>query len=286
MLYEKIPNKPYCTNDFSAGLKIRNKSDAIKYKHIQINSPGLIRYMIFDLDYENSAFACSDNNLPIPNWVAVNPTNAHSHIVYELEFPVCISLNAHKKPLSYYKAIYYTYRKILRCDPAFNGLLTKNPLYDKHWKVIMYNRLYGLSELAEYVELKNEKEKNIIEHDDCGRNCTIFNKLREHAYDVLRKANSKPDLDEWLDNCFNVASSINCQLVTPLKGNEVKHIAKSVAKFTHKNFEKNKNNFSQKQAARGKKSKGGGRPRGAQKWLELGISKATYYRRKANGFYE
>jgi hypothetical protein len=73
--------------------------------------------------------------------------------------------------------------------------------------------------------------------------------------------------------------------------NEVKHTAKSVAKWTHKHFSLSEfSAWQAKQGAKGgKKSKGGGRkldPESARQrkpWEKLGISKATYYRKKKIG---
>ncbi|MDF5617548.1 primase C-terminal domain-containing protein, partial [Vibrio parahaemolyticus] len=78
------------------------------------------------------------------------------------------------------------------------------------------------------------------------------------------------------------------QFKQPLSENEVKHTAKSVAKWTHKHF--SLSSFSAWQAKQGAKggkvSKGGGRKinidsaRQSKPWLDLGISRATYYRKR------
>ncbi|WP_175463914.1 primase C-terminal domain-containing protein, partial [Vibrio cholerae] len=81
------------------------------------------------------------------------------------------------------------------------------------------------------------------------------------------------------------------QFKQPLPENEVKHTAKSVAKWTHKHFSPSAfSAWQAKQGAKGGKiSKGGGRPVGTvnskslsqtKPWEDLGISRATYYRQK------
>ncbi|AHX61544.1 replication primase [Aeromonas media WS] len=36
---ERLPSRPYCTNDKSAGLLIRPQATALAYRHIQHNPP-------------------------------------------------------------------------------------------------------------------------------------------------------------------------------------------------------------------------------------------------------
>jgi hypothetical protein len=63
-----------------------------------------------------------------------------------------------------------------------------------------------------------------------------------------------------------------------MQSSEVKAIAKSIAKWTMFHFTPQQ--FSASQAKKGRKSKGGGRPSLGEPWEALGISRATYFRRK------
>ncbi|HIF9218377.1 TPA: replication initiation protein, partial [Photobacterium damselae] len=64
-------------------------------------------------------------------------------------------------------------------------------------------------------------------------------------------------------------------------------IAKSIAKWTMTHFTPQQ--FSESQARKGRKSKGGGRPKNTtseaqqKPWEALGISRRTYFRRKKSG---
>ncbi|MGI5538095.1 replication initiation protein, partial [Escherichia coli] len=85
----------------------------------------------------------------------------------------------------------------------------------------------------------------------------------------------------------------NLQFSAPLEENEVMGIAKSVAKWTNKNLTESgfseyvkKTHTPDIQAKRGRlggeKSKGGGRPSTTgKKWIEEGISRSSWYRKKA-----
>ena len=75
---------------------------------------------------------------------------------------------------------------------------------------------------------------------------------------------------------------LNQQLEAPMGYNEYKHIAKSIAKWTHGKF--SKQGFAEWQSNNGKRS-GIARRKGSaaelKPWVEQNISRATYYRRKS-----
>ncbi|WP_460882709.1 primase C-terminal domain-containing protein [Pseudaeromonas pectinilytica] len=97
-----------------------------------------------------------------------------------------------------------------------------------------------------------------------GRNCTLFEKTRLWAYKAIRQG--WPGYREWLAACVDRASGYNAQFKQPLPANEVRHTAKSIAKWTHQHL--SPAGFSAWQAEQGAKggriggkvSKGGGRP--------------------------
>jgi hypothetical protein len=74
----------------------------------------------------------------------------------------------------------------------------------------------------------------------------------------------------------------NEQFPEPLQYGEIKQISKSIAKWVWQRFSvEGKAEWHAKQGAKGGlKSKGGGRPSLGEPWKEMGISRATYFRRK------
>ena len=48
---EQLPRRPYCTDDLSAGLVIRSRDQAARYRYIQPNPPGLACWLVFDVDH-------------------------------------------------------------------------------------------------------------------------------------------------------------------------------------------------------------------------------------------
>jgi hypothetical protein len=131
--YEKLPHKPYCSWGKGERTLIRSKSHAIRFPLIQINTPHLINYLIFDIDAPDAYLHFLDANLPTPSWIAKNPKNGHCHICYALKTPVCKTENARMKPLRYLASIEYSYAKKLGADLRYTGVLTKNPL-DADWQ--------------------------------------------------------------------------------------------------------------------------------------------------------
>ena len=67
-----------------------------------------------------------------------------------------------------------------------------------------------------------------------GRNCTLFEKTRLWAYKAIRQG--WPDYPAWLAACVDRASGYNAQFEQPLPANEVRHTAKSIAKWTHQHL--------------------------------------------------
>jgi hypothetical protein len=93
----------------------------------------------------------------------------------------------------------------------------------------------------------------------------LFEKTRQWAYKAIRQG--WPGFDGWQAAVIERATGYNVQFEQQLPANEVRHTAKSIAKWTHRNL--TPAGFSAVQAARGAKggrlSKGGGRPSGSSR---------------------
>ena len=252
--YEKLPHKPYCSWGKGERTLIRSKSHAIRFPLIQINTPHLINYLIFDIDAPDAYLHFLDANLPTPSWIAKNPKNGHCHICYALKTPVCKTANAKLKPLRYLASIEYTYAKKLGADLRYSGLLTKNPV-DKDWEVTLLNpRPFELDELADYVDLENKPKKSENEVSGLGRNCIMFDVVRKWAYKAIR-ACLDDGYDSWYQKVLNMSINANGAFLDPLPYSEVKATAKSIAKWVWRNHTSAEFQtwFSAKQAKRGRK---------------------------------
>jgi hypothetical protein len=134
-----------------------------------------------------------------------------------------------------------------------------------------------------------------------GRNCELFDNVADWAYSEVRKY-WEPNYEwQWKEAVLSRTGDLNGQFIVPLPYSEVKSISKSIANYVMRHFSPEK--FRESQAIKGRKgglagsiedkikagvlggaiSKGGGRPSLNQPWLELGLSRATYFRKKKAG---
>jgi hypothetical protein len=236
---DRLPHRPYCTEDLQYGVRIRPRKTALSLPYLQINPPHLRMWMLFDIDREGAALAWEDANLPGPAWAAVNRENGHAHLAYGLSAPVLVAENARRQPIRFLQGIEGAYREALQADRGYSGLITKNP---KHplWRVLYGpQKLWELGELAEYgnVEKYIPRHAKQPEEIGLGRNCITFEFLRQWAYRNIRAARKRGNFVMWQADCNNRGLIRNADFAYPLDGREVWHIAKSVAMWTWRRFD-------------------------------------------------
>ncbi|MCL0137854.1 replication initiation protein, partial [Klebsiella pneumoniae] len=184
--------------------------------------------------------------------------------------------------LRYAAAVENALRKKLEADAGYSGLICKNPNHG-HWKIAVWQpELYTLDWLADSLDLSAANDKEIVADYGLGRNCTLFDRTRKWAYRAIRQG--WPEYEQWLQACYERASAYNLQFSVPLDDKEVIGIAKSITKWTHSKL--NEMTFSDyvarthNSAIQSERGKKGGRPSLGEPWLDSGISRATYFRRK------
>ncbi len=285
--YEKLPHKPYCSDDLGHGVIIRPKKTAIQKPYIQHNPPCLVTSLVFDIDRSDAYFAWSDANLPQPTWIAKNPKNCHAHIGYMLATPVCTTHRARQNVIEYLAKIEQAYGLALGADRGYSGLITKNPCHRTWENHIFGVEPYELNYLADFVELQ-ELKTDLKEVSGLGRNCMMFDTVRKWAYKAIREHRGST-FDVWLGEVLKMAINANGAFIEPLPYSEVKATAKSIARYCWKkdgyHYQEFIDRQSRKGALGGKKSKRGCKndsERTLKPWEALGISRAWYYRQKKN----
>lgn len=237
---------------------------------------------MFDLDYAGAALAWEKSHLPPPTLTITNPGNGHAHLLYGLVTPVVMSDAARDAPIRYAAALQAALLAKLCADPGYAGLIAKNPFHEA-WSAQWLQQLYTLGDLAEYVHLpKGLPKRSELAGVGLGRNCTLFDELRAWAYQWVREYQSNDaSPTQWQSAVLGQAERLNV-FDLPLAFNEVKAVAKSVARWTWSHFSDAA--FSALQSARGKR---GGRPktttREGSPWDALEMSRATYYRQVKSG---
>ena len=290
---DRLPLKPYFTDELQYGLRIAGKERALLARYIQFNQPHAQYWLCFDVDRPGAAIDWSDRNAPAPTLTIMNKDNGHAHLLYALKTAVRTAPDGKIKPLKYAAAVESALREKLGADVGYSGLICKNPNHD-NWQIAVWQtELYTLDWLADSLDLKSANDRTILPDYGLGRNCTLFDKTRRWAYRAIRQG--WPEYEQWLQACCERTSAYNLQLTSPLDENEVLGIAKSIAKWTNKTITPSSfNDFvsrthsSEIQSKRGriggKISRGGGRKKDIESneskkpWLNLGVSRATYYR--------
>ncbi|GJA79378.1 replication initiation protein [Aeromonas caviae] len=265
---ERLPHRPYCTDDPAQGLLIRPQVTALAYRHIQHNPPPHVGTLVFDVDRADGYHAWRDANLPAPHWVCVNLRNGHAHLGYQLTTPVARTSAAKQKPLCYLAAIEHVMARRLGADMGYAGLITKNPTHSDWWTLWHPIESYSLDYLAEFcpdADLAAYSRRSRKEASGLGRNVTLFDNVREWAYRAVREYWRPNGYDAWANAVSAACAQANVfglEQGGPLPVSEVKATAKSIARWVWQRFSPAE--FHAVQAARGAKggkvSKGGGRP--------------------------
>ena len=303
-----LPNRPYCTDDLTHGLKIRGRDTALDYPLIQVNNPTAHWALLLDMDRDQEelaepwskpgpAWAWEEAGLPAPTWIAVSRKTASCHYGYRLRVPVALADCARPQPLKYLAALERSYVWKLEphgADPNYVGLITKNPEHQA-WKVWGTGAAYTLGELADYLPRlipETERSKGL----GLGRNVSLFDDLRFWAYSAVRQYRDA-DRADWLGAVRRHAAKFNAFDV-PLSPQEVGHVARSVGTWVWRQDPGALRGFVARQSWKGaggrnpeqaskRKSEnakpGPGRPTLGEPWKMMGISRRTYFRRKKAG---
>ena len=232
-LYENLPLKPYCSNHLSSGLNIRPKPTAFTYAYLQLNTPKILRYLVFDVDYEGAAWSWDEVELPTPTFIVINPENAHAQLIYELNTPVLCWDNARQKPIRFLEAIRRAYVEKLLADAGFVSPVSKNPASNR-WLVLHFEVRYDLGDLADWVLLSQQHFLPLRGQREgfasLGRNCYLFSEGRFYAYDVVKHCAIQ---NELYFKVYAYLEAVNVKtFADPLPENERRHITKSISKWT------------------------------------------------------
>ncbi|MGL5146805.1 MAG: replication initiation protein, partial [Plesiomonas shigelloides] len=211
---DRLPHKPYFSDDLQFGVRIAGKERALLAKYIQFNQPHAMYWLCFDVDRAGAAIDWADLGAPAPTLTIKNPENGHAHLLYALHTAVRTAPDGRAAPLKYAAAIENALRKKLGADAGYSGLICKNPNH-LHWQITVWqSELYTLDWLADYLDLGAANDREILPDYGLGRNCTLFDKTRKWAYRAIRQG--WPEYDQWLQACFERAKAYNLQFTAPL----------------------------------------------------------------------
>jgi Replicase family/Primase C terminal 1 (PriCT-1) len=187
-VWSEAPYLPRCSDDKTA-TRVRPREYAIRYPYMQVNRPGFVSWMIFDLDHKH-AMIWEDVGLPAPNLIVRNRSSGHSHLYYAIP-PVCTTENARSRPIAYMKAIYEAFAARLDADTDFHsGPVAKTPGHPWWLTHELHGHVYELGQLADYVDLAisnpwgRSAQLDEVSH---SRHCILFEHVRHYAYSIVNK---------------------------------------------------------------------------------------------------
>lgn len=240
---ERLPRRPYCSDNLEEGVIIRPLERALTYKHIQMNPPNAVFWIVIDIDapvisdpISEQMKAILDGDVPLPNYLSVNPDNGHAHAYIALARPVAKGDHASIKALWYAAAIEAALIKAFGADPCYAGVIAKNPIHQAWRRIDLRREPYTLHELEDYLDLQGpdksaQRAEALAENSSIARNCQLFDRLRFHAYQHVRMYKSDSSYDVWKRYLGAKADQYN-DFKPALPANEVKHLVTSVAKWT------------------------------------------------------
>lgn len=194
----EAPYLPRCSDNKTA-TRIRPREYAIRYPYMQINRPGMVSWLIFDLDHSN-AMIWDDAGLPAPNLIVRNCKNGHSHLYYAIP-PVCTTKAARSKPIAYMKAVYEAFAARLDADTNFHsGPVAKTPGHPWWLTHELHAHVYELGELADYVDLAVSSpwgKGPRFDEVSHSRHCILFEHLRHYAYSIVNRERERGSFDTF-----------------------------------------------------------------------------------------
>ena len=246
---QTLPRYPYATDDPKEGVRIYKRENALKRVHVQVGHyPHAVLRLVVDVDLPWPQVEERIHALP-PSLVLVNPRSGHFHAWYELD-PIPLtpppgregSLKGALALLAEVEALLEAY---YGADPGYNGLLSRNPFLHppewtwgggKRWSLRdLHRELRGLLPSG----TRRRVDPGLASY---GRNNALFDRLRAEAYAHVALFLGVPGGEEafraWVEQR---AHALNQSLFRdhpkgPLDPREVHHTAKSVAKWTYRNY--------------------------------------------------
>lgn len=236
----EAPFLPRCSDDKTA-TKVRPREYAISYPYMQVNRPGMVSWLVFDLDHRNAS-VWEDAGFPAPNLIVRNRESGHSHLYYAIE-PVCTSDRARARPIEYMKAIYLEMARALRADLNYaSGPVAKTPGHPWWATTELHANVFSLGKLAEYVDLPAPAKwgsRVAVNHDPSSRHCQLFEILRHYAYSVVDKAKAEGGYEQFVARLeaysLNVMPRVLREAASgqgELAWSSVRATARSVARWT------------------------------------------------------
>ena len=238
---------------------------AWQFHRLEMNPAHSWAVLLFDCDRGDV-----DRPVPVPHWEVVNRRNGHFHAGYVLRNPVHRYKGARDKPQDYATAIEAGLIRLLGADAGYTGVLTRNPVDPgPDCETLWYARTdpYDLFELADWLDLGAESGKGQRQAGSPGgllesyRVGCIGRNVYLHRWGIgkaFHLAHTNP-LDRIESLMLEVLAEENrrramvSDFAKPLPDTEIRHIARSNARYVSTHYDKAK--YSASQANKGRRGR-------------------------------
>ncbi|KWS92805.1 replication initiation protein [Pseudomonas syringae] len=232
----EAPYLARCSDDKTA-TRVRPREYALRYPYMQVNRPGMVSWLVFDLDHAN-ALAWDDAGLPAPNLMVRNRKSGHSQLFYAVP-SVCTTENARAKPIQYMKAIYAAFAARLDADVDYNGGPVAKTQGHPWWETTeFHSHIYELGELASAVELtvKPWATGPKLDQVSHSRHCILFEQLRYFAYSIVNRERELGSFESFMRSldadAYNHNSFLKQGFSENLPLSSIRATVKSVGRWT------------------------------------------------------
>ena len=228
---------PLATDDLDLGVWRERRERALTRQYVESSPRALVAAVVIDVDRPDTVLRAFErpSEHPMPSWV-VEGNKGHGHVGWWLNAPVCRTDAGRVDPLRYLARVTEGLRRSLDGDPAYTGLLTRNPLHEDADVIWGTDRAYGLRELGT-IHTPRQLPRKPERSSGLGRNCAMFDAARREVYGLHDPA---IPMDDWhrivVQHCHQVHRSFDDALGGPLPFSEVQSTASSIARWTRRNF--------------------------------------------------
>lgn len=245
-----LPSKPLCSDAKDGSYKRRERSKALAYPYIEVNPYSMCAFLVFDIDDAPIDFLTSELHLPCESWSVKNENFHSGHLGYALSEPVCLTDAARRRPINLLARVEAGLSGVLGSDPGYGHRITKNPLTPPPGTFTEWGAgeldfpSYTLKQLAGALKNINAlpawNDPLPRKSSGIGRNVDIFDRTRKWSYRAIKHF-WKQDLTAWSEAVEAKATILNINLEKearePLPSMEIKHLSRSIARWTWRNFD-------------------------------------------------
>lgn len=242
---------PLATDNLDAGAWREQRERALRRQYVESSPRAIVAAVVIDVDRPDAVLRAFErpSDHPVPSWV-VEGNRGHGHVGWWLTAPVCRTDAGRVDPLRYLARVTEGLRRSLDGDPAYTGLLTRNPLHADADVIWGTDRTYSLRDLGT-IHTPRQLPRKPERSSGLGRNVTMFDTARRAVYGLH---DPMMPMEEWhrivVQHCHAINSTFDATLGGPLLFSEVQATASSISRWVRRNFTMSKSEY---QAMRGRK---------------------------------